>query len=43
MPKALHDKLAKEAQKKGLKGKKKNAFVFGTLNKIEKRKKNGRS
>lgn len=39
MPKALHDKLAREAAKKGLKGKRKNAYVYGTLNKIESRKK----
>lgn len=38
MPKKLHDKLAKEAIKKGLKGKRKDAFVFGTLNKVEKKK-----
>ena len=35
MPKYIHDKLVKEAKKKGLKGKRKNAYVFGTLNKIE--------
>lgn len=38
MPKKLHDKLAREAAKKGLKGKRKDAFVYGTLNKIEKKK-----
>jgi hypothetical protein len=38
MPKALHDKLAREASKLGLKGKRKNAYVYGTLNKIEKKK-----
>lgn len=35
MPKKLHDKLEREARKKGLKGKRKNAYVYGTLNKIE--------
>jgi len=38
MPKKLHDKLEREAKKKGLKGKRKNAYVYGTLDKIEKRK-----
>ena len=33
MPKALEDKLKKEAAKKGLKGKKKGAYVYGTLQK----------
>lgn len=44
MPKALHDRLAREAKKKGLKGDRKNAFIYGTLSKIEsgKGKKNGR-
>ena len=36
MPKKLHDKLDREANKKGLKGKSKDAYVYGTLNKIEK-------
>ena len=38
MPKALHDKLAKTAKKKGLTGKRKNAYVYGTMNKVERRK-----
>jgi hypothetical protein len=38
MPKAIHDKLAKEAASKGLKGERKNAYIYGTLNKIEKKK-----
>lgn len=38
MPKKLHDKLAREASKKGFKGKHKNAYVYGTLSKIEKKK-----
>jgi len=39
MPKALHDKLARQATKKGLKGERKDAYVYGTMNKIEKKKK----
>jgi len=38
MPKALHKKLARSAAKKGLKGKRKDAYVYGTLSKIKKRK-----
>ena len=38
MPKAIHDKLAREASKLGLKGSRKNAYVYGTLNKIKKAK-----
>lgn len=36
MPKKIHDKLERQARKLGLKGKRKNAYVYGTLNKIEK-------
>jgi hypothetical protein len=39
MPKALHDKLARRATKMGLKGERKNAYVYGTMNKVEKAKK----
>lgn len=39
MPKKLHDKLERQARKKGLKGDRKDAYVYGTMNKIEKRKK----
>ena len=39
MPKALHDKLAREGRKKGLTGKRLDAYIYGTLNKIEGRKK----
>ncbi|NHZ84280.1 MAG: hypothetical protein GWP19_00175 [Planctomycetia bacterium] len=39
MPKALHDKLAREAKKKGLTGKRKAAYIYGTMSKIESRKK----
>jgi len=31
MPKKLHDKLAKQAKKKGLKGDKKDKYVYGGL------------
>lgn len=37
MPKELHDRLAKQAAKKGLKGKQANAYTFGTMHKIEKK------
>jgi len=33
MPKALERKLKKEAKKKGFKGKRANAYVYGTLRK----------
>jgi len=33
MPVALERKLKKEAKKKGLKGKRKRAYVYGTLRK----------
>jgi hypothetical protein len=42
MPKKLHDKLEREARKKKLKGKRKDAYVYGTLNKIEEEKKKKR-
>ena len=38
MPKALHDRLARQASKKGLSGKRADAYVYGTMNKIEKKK-----
>ena len=31
MPKALHDQLEKEADKKGLKGKRRRAYIYGTM------------
>lgn len=37
MPKALHDKLARAARKKGLKGKDAGAYIYGTMAEIEKR------
>ncbi len=33
MPKKLEQKLVREASKKGLTGKRKNAYVYGTLRK----------
>ena len=39
MPEWLHRQLEKQAMKQGLKGDRKNAYVYGTLNKYEKRKK----
>lgn len=38
MPKALHDKLAREASQKGLTGKRRNAYIYGTLRSVEKKK-----
>jgi hypothetical protein len=34
MPKALEKKLAKQAAKKGLTGARKNAYVYGTMQKV---------
>lgn len=42
MPLKLERKLKREADKKGLSGKRKNAYVYGTMNKIEKDKKTKR-
>jgi len=36
MPKELHDKLAKGARKKGLKGKDADSYIYGTMAEIEK-------
>jgi hypothetical protein len=33
VPKKLHDKLERQAKKQGLTGKRKDAFVYGTLRK----------
>jgi hypothetical protein len=44
MPKAMEEALEKEATKKGYKGKRRNAFVYGTLRKTgwkPKREKSG--
>lgn len=35
MPKWLHDRLNKQARKKGLTRERKDAYVYGTMNKIE--------
>ena len=39
MPKPIHNKLEKQANKKGLKGDRKNAYIYGTLNKLKGKKK----
>ena len=39
MPKKEEEKLKKQAEKKGLTGDRKNAYVYGTMNKIEKARK----
>ena len=39
MPKWLHDKLARQANKKGLTGDRRGAYVFGTLAQYKKKKK----
>lgn len=36
MPKEMERKLARQADKKGLSGKRKDAYVFGTMNKAGK-------
>ena len=38
MPKALERKLKAEAKKKGLSEKRTGAFIYGTLNKLKKKK-----
>ena len=47
MPKAMERKLRAEAEKKGLSGKRKNAYIFGTMikktNWRPKRKKKGKT
>lgn len=35
MPKELHDRLKREARKKGLRGERLKAYVYGTLAKVE--------
>jgi hypothetical protein len=42
MPEAMHRALAASANKKGLKGARKDAYVFGTMAKLEKKKKKKR-
>lgn len=43
MLKKTHDDLVRQAREKGLKGDKFKAFVFGTLQNIEKKRKGGKS
>ena len=38
MPKKIHRKLEKTAKKKGLTGDRKNAYIYGTLKKIDKKR-----
>ena len=38
MPKKLHKALSKSANKKGLTGKQKDAYIYGSMKKIEKKK-----
>lgn len=42
MPKALHRKLEREASAKGLKGRRRDAYVYGTLAKVERKHKTRR-
>lgn len=37
MPKKVENKLKAEATKKGLTGKRRNAYIYGTLRRIEKK------
>lgn len=39
MPKKLEQKLKKQARKKGYKGERADAYVYGTLTNIKKKKK----
>jgi hypothetical protein len=36
MPKELHDRLKRQADRKGLKGDKRKAYIYGTMHRIEK-------
>lgn len=38
MPKKLHDKLKRSAEKKGLTGERKDKYVYGTMRQIEKKR-----
>ena len=42
MPKKLHRRLERRAKQKGLVGEKKAAYVYGTLNKVLKKKRKKR-
>lgn len=37
MPKKMHDALERSARKKGLKGERKDAYVYGTMAKAKKK------
>lgn len=37
MPKPLEDKLKKSARRKGLKGKRKDAYIYGTMARLKKK------
>ncbi len=37
MPKKVHRKLEQQAKKKGMTGARKDAYVYGTLNKLKKK------
>lgn len=39
MPKAVHDKLVKQAKAKGLTGDRAKAYVYAVLNRLKKEKK----
>lgn len=39
MPKKLHRRLARQAAKKGLSGARRRAYIYGTMQRIEKRRK----
>lgn len=39
MPKKMHDALAKQAKKKGLTGKAKDRYIYGTMAKRDKARK----
>lgn len=36
MPAALHRKLARQARRKGLTGRRKDSYIYSVLNKVEK-------
>ncbi len=42
MPKKLHERLEREADKKGLRGERRNAYIYGTLAKVEKKEHSSR-
>jgi hypothetical protein len=38
MPKKLHEQLERRADELGLTGKRRQAYIYGTMNKVEKKK-----